>query len=637
MGNNGSIQVSHADRPPDEIFQIKIANAGNSCYMDSVLFSMFAMPSPILDGMLTKRQPAADHLAVQKQELQACLLKQFVWRLRHCEHVTAESMTNIRAMCRRVGWEYPGAPDMQQDAGEFFAFLHGCLGGQLIRTTRRTFTGALPDNSDRGHEENMALLPVALCDSHPQRNDELNLSSLVDTFFFENVAAGLRRKVQGQQQEVYALNTYSVDNVPCVVAVSLKRFDERLLKIETEVNFPSTLNLHRYSGRAEWRSSPIMQSVPWTLKSVVCHRGRSTQAGHYYAYTRYSKHESPSSVWLRLDDDSTPCITQTNIWQDPYVKSEAVLFLYELDSDAHTTAMMMLQEEEDQGMFESADGFGAFGLGAFGEGAFGNGGSASAYEIPQSLPSSMLSTLGGMSSSSSTLQATPLKPIATGNDTSPAQPSPVLTFTGNEEKSEAASEMSAHLAQPVHLQEAKDMDAPADVVKPLSSDPQGCPGQKTETPKQKMEEVMEGKVMETQPDAHLPLSLEDIEFLCTPNRSSPVVVHRKPDHIQERACHEQRGQAGGYAVAGGDGVVKVQWEARFEMGAGQGDALVCVSALDSLHRQSARAREVKVSILSFPERGLVCSSLLNVQHPSAILALGSAAAGCTFVAFLEEQ
>jgi len=153
------------------------------------------------------RQTAADHLAVQKQELQACILKQFVGRLRHCEHVTAESMANIRGMCRRVGWEYPGAPDMQQDAGEFFAFLYSCLGGQLIKTTRRTFTGALPDNSDRGHEENMALLPVPLCDSHPHRNEELNLASLVDTFFFENVAAGLRRKVQGHQQEVYALNT----------------------------------------------------------------------------------------------------------------------------------------------------------------------------------------------------------------------------------------------------------------------------------------------------------------------------------------------------------------------------------------------------------------------------------------------
>jgi uncharacterized UBP type Zn finger protein len=34
--------------------QIKVANAGNTCYMDAVLFSMFAMPST-LDAMLTKR------------------------------------------------------------------------------------------------------------------------------------------------------------------------------------------------------------------------------------------------------------------------------------------------------------------------------------------------------------------------------------------------------------------------------------------------------------------------------------------------------------------------------------------------------------------------------------------------------
>ena len=83
MGNSGSINATHTDRPPDEIFQvcsrtlgrrvasaagaaalallltgaraqIKVANAGNTCYMDAVLFSMFAMPST-LDAMLTKR------------------------------------------------------------------------------------------------------------------------------------------------------------------------------------------------------------------------------------------------------------------------------------------------------------------------------------------------------------------------------------------------------------------------------------------------------------------------------------------------------------------------------------------------------------------------------------------------------
>ena len=43
------------------------------------------------------------------------------------------------------------------------------------------------------------------------------------------------------------LGRYSVDNVPCMVAVSLKRFDEQLLKIESQVDFPSQLHLHKYS------------------------------------------------------------------------------------------------------------------------------------------------------------------------------------------------------------------------------------------------------------------------------------------------------------------------------------------------------------------------------------------------------
>ena len=34
---------------------------------------------------------------------------------------------------------------------------------------------------------------------------------------------------------------------------------------------------------------------------------------------------------------------QENASTDPYVKTEAVLFLYELDTDAHTAALMTLQ------------------------------------------------------------------------------------------------------------------------------------------------------------------------------------------------------------------------------------------------------------------------------------------------------
>ena len=41
--------------------------------------------------------------------------------------------------------------------------------------------------------------------------------------------------VSDRMEEVHALNTYSVENVPGIVAVSLKRFDDQLCKINSEV------------------------------------------------------------------------------------------------------------------------------------------------------------------------------------------------------------------------------------------------------------------------------------------------------------------------------------------------------------------------------------------------------------------
>jgi hypothetical protein len=156
------------DIPPDEVFQIRVPNAGNSCYIDSVLFAMFAVPSSTMDALLSKRFPNSDMNAGNKQELQRVVSKQFVSRLRGMMSISVDMIANIRAQCRRCGWEYLGAPDQQQDACEFFSFFFLALGGQPLRLTRRTFTGALPDASDRGQEENLAILPVPLWDTQSE-------------------------------------------------------------------------------------------------------------------------------------------------------------------------------------------------------------------------------------------------------------------------------------------------------------------------------------------------------------------------------------------------------------------------------------------------------------------------------------
>jgi hypothetical protein len=168
---------------------------------------MFAVPSSTMDALLSKRFPNSDMNAGNKQELQRVVSKQFVSRLRGMMSISVDMIANIRAQCRRCGWEYLGAPDQQQDACEFFSFFFLALGGQVpesvrlseyclrfwatdcsdasstcyavrifthdaasqpLRLTRRTFTGALPDASDRGQEENLAILPVPLWDTQSE-------------------------------------------------------------------------------------------------------------------------------------------------------------------------------------------------------------------------------------------------------------------------------------------------------------------------------------------------------------------------------------------------------------------------------------------------------------------------------------
>ena len=281
---------------------------------------------------------------------------------------------------------------------------------------------------------------------------------------------------------------------------------------------------------------------------------------------------------------------QTNIWQDPYVKSEAVLFLYELDTDAHTAAMMMLQEEEDQGMFESGDAYG-FDYGGFGQGSFGNGGSAGAYEIPQSLPSSILSA------SYSTHQCSPGKPSNAGasntgaNVTEPSLPSPSSPSTG----SGSAAQESNQVEEPKMESPKEEGSKASEAIEARAQDV--------------AEEIRRHDAIANAapPEAaHLSLSLEEIEFVVTPD-GQPMVAARKLQHGEEQSDVASSG--------------KMQWEATFEVD--EKDVLVCVSAMASLHTEASPPhRQVKVSIMRFEDKRELCSCSLSADVPSAILAVG---------------
>ena len=96
-----------------------IENALNTCYIDSVLMSLFFSPS-LLDRLLYK-----DCKNVMGIYLQELINEKFVKNIRDRKSVLAGEIDTIRAICFESGWRNNIANEYseQQDVTEFYSFL----------------------------------------------------------------------------------------------------------------------------------------------------------------------------------------------------------------------------------------------------------------------------------------------------------------------------------------------------------------------------------------------------------------------------------------------------------------------------------------------------------------------------------
>jgi len=190
----------------------KVANAGNSCYMDSVLFAMFAAPSQ-LDASVLFSQQASGVAA----KLQQSIRENFVDRIRDPHGaVSKEDVTAIRKLVIELSTEHrlQNPPQNsfleeqdeqeQQDVGEFFRFIMDALDVEAkckLVIQRQTHHGGWEENDDQRYES-LSELILYLGDSHAQhlKWDEVlddNMTGKVDV---------CRRVGEGREEGIPAFN-----------------------------------------------------------------------------------------------------------------------------------------------------------------------------------------------------------------------------------------------------------------------------------------------------------------------------------------------------------------------------------------------------------------------------------------------
>lgn len=263
-----------------------VENAGNTCYMDSLLMALFYVPSNI-DMMLNK-----DIKNTMALYLQEYIKINFVNTVRDNKSVTADMIEMLRVLCVENGWK--GLNDdeyiMQQDVNEFYTFIMNLFECTLIDIQRETITNQNPN-------EILPFIPLSI----PEGITHITIKDMLHNWLYDN---GLNNNIV---------------NIPNIIALSINRFRNNGTRINTDIIIQKKI--------VPTIKKMLMNNIEWIFHALICHKGETPKNGHYYSLL-YN-----STKWYLFDDQQIPCLmevsmTDSNITE--MIKKECVFVIYRL-------------------------------------------------------------------------------------------------------------------------------------------------------------------------------------------------------------------------------------------------------------------------------------------------------------------
>lgn len=304
-----------------------------SCYIDSVLFTMFARTQSF-DGLLFVQAEGVNARVLQTH------LRLFVNRLRSGKFINSYMIKQLRECLISCGWigeDNYGNPT-QEDASEFFLFLSCLYELPYLPLGMHLFHGASADaNDERVITERLIQVSIP---GDPMDETPVSLEEALVNYF-HGVVSGINRFDDDfKQTEVSAwqvlklLPFYSASNeqgenikaveshfptTNLILPLVLKRYgyNDNLqpFRINKNVYIPPFVNFSGFVNSDAADEPPCHCGIDvhyrLKLRSVVCHYGNNLSSGHYKGFTL-----DDEEGWFRLDDlDFNERVTKFNSLQ----------------------------------------------------------------------------------------------------------------------------------------------------------------------------------------------------------------------------------------------------------------------------------------------------------------------------------
>lgn len=299
-----------------DISNFFVENAGNTCYIDSLLMGLF-YDSSRSEELLCKTLKNPNALAIYLQEY---IKENFINLVRNNKSVIFDDIEMIRTMCFQLGWRQNALADEytnQQDVNEFYTFLMDIFENEQIMISRNTISEGSSDKIDIGKDESIPFIPLSL----PENQTSITIKDLLHTWLYDNVS-DLKRNVNTQkgneEQMVKGLNTYSIVNSPYLFCVAINRFNNYGIRIQTDVIIQKKISPY---------NKDIICANKWDFHAAICHRGETSKSGHYYTLL------SSNGKWYIFDDLEIPCMREIQMDDKEatnLIKKECTFLIYRL-------------------------------------------------------------------------------------------------------------------------------------------------------------------------------------------------------------------------------------------------------------------------------------------------------------------